>query len=157
MEESTERKLRSPRNPFKDRSQFVAALTMDLAHMGNAAQEIVTKIGVASAILCLGSVPHAVGQNGFQLVVHGTADIRTLVQDDSDQLLANTPSHEATLLEVQIEAFFRGNDGNRYLKTPCGTLQYLSAGKRQVIGIPGVNRLDRPGKPVEPSVEPAGT
>src|SRR5437016_6867441 len=114
---------------------------MDHAHMRDTAQEVSAKIGMGATVLALRPVPGAVGQDRFELVVDGAADVGSFVDHDAGKLLAHALAHKPAFLEVQGEALLGSDDGNRDLEAARGARQSLTAGKSQIISVAGIDGL----------------
>src|SRR5215471_12758596 len=103
-------------------------------------REMGAKVGVPVAILTFRTKPNAVGENGFQTIEIGSADIQAFVGDQSRQLLSHTSAHDARLPVIHVESFLQQNRGRVQRETPGATFEILVARECQIVRVPGVVR-----------------
>ena len=124
------------------RAKPFSSARVDHFHEPNSTFKVQAKIGMSIAILALGTQPHAVGERGFEPIEVGSHNVHVLVGDKTDEMLADTLSHNARFAIVHDEALFdqdRGHMCREPFYAPC---ECFTARKCEIVRVTRVFRSD---------------
>jgi len=138
--------MNRPSNLSEEHKQLAAATGIERRYVGDLTGQMPPKIGQAFAVLRIGAVPDAVGENRLKLIEFGSPDVRVGVDDHAGHMLADTAPHDPCLAMIQREAFVIGNDRYKRFQTFSDLGKFIAAGKSQVVGISGVGGSNGRGK-----------
>src|SRR5262245_52472235 len=97
-----------PRNGLEHPPQPLAAYPVDVLHPDDPAIQMGAEVGMAGAVLSLGSVLAAIVQGGLERIVVGARDIEMFIDDETSHALAAAAGHDACLARVEGVAFAAG-------------------------------------------------
>src|SRR5690606_18434381 len=109
-------------------------------------------VEVAFTVLIRGAVAHAIEEDGFQALELGAAEGRSLIDDDTAELLARAGAHHPGLLVADREAFFERDRAHARREPAERPLERSVAGEREVVGVARVRRAEARGEAGEPAV-----
>ena len=88
------------------------------------------------SILTLRAQSNAVRQHSLEPVEVVSDNVRTLVGHESRQMLPHSLAHDPSLAMVHREPFLQQNRGDMQSEALDAFLKFLTAGKREIIGVP---------------------
>jgi len=98
------------------------------------------KVRMLDAVLAGGAGADAVGQDGFQCIEVGTADVGAFVDDKTSDVLADAAAHDASFSMVHGETFFGGDGGGLGAEAVDAFDEPYAAGESKVIRVARVIR-----------------
>ena len=119
-------------------------------------RDMSAKIGMTVAILRCRTVADAVGQNRLEAVELHPADVRSDVDNDAGDVLANAGSHHPRLAVIQRETFLMSDNGDKRLDSFARTRQFRVSRECQVVGIAGVDGASGRCDSEQSSIKPPG-
>ncbi len=129
---------------------------MDGGDEGDAPFEVSAEVGMVAAVLAVGAVAEAVGEDSFEFVVGVAGDVGLLVDDQAGEVLANALAHDAGFAMVDGEAFLGGEGGGLGSKAMDTAGEGGIAGEGEVITVAGVDGTGGMGKSGEAAIEAIG-
>jgi hypothetical protein len=117
-----------------------AAILIYHLHERNSTEEVSMEVVVIRPILITCAMPNAVRQYSLQSIVVRSRHVQSLVHDDARKPLANPMLHDTRLSVMDGEAFLHDRGAHMMAESFDDSMELAISGKRQVIGISGVNR-----------------
>jgi hypothetical protein len=119
----------------------------------HASVKVQTKLGAAFAVLAFRTEANAVGQRGLEAIEVASRHVRSMVCNQTCQVLSNALTHESRLAVMDREALFEQDSRYMPRKALYALLELLIPRKRQIVGIPCICRASGFRQSFQPAIQ----
>ena len=121
--------------------------------MGYAALQVGAEVREPAAILRIGAVAKAVGEDGFQQVALAARERGLFVQHQPGSALGNARRHDLGSSVCRSEAFLQKDSADQHF-TACGVpAEAFAAAEYEIVRVACVVRFELPGESAEPGIQ----